>query len=129
MASSPHKLLVLFLVLGFFGALALGDTIAAVGSITLGFGMNNNGTTITTFGNISINTSVIQARLTNCSSGFAAQSFADDGATTCVNISSLTTGMNTSVSLVCEVNLLALTQKKQNFTYANGLLITNTSCV
>lgn len=128
MALKENKAPILILVVFFFGVLTLGDTVANLVSLNLGFGFNNNGSTITTTGNLSINRSVIQARLTNCSSGFAAQSFSDTGITTCANFTTLITGMNTSVTLVCEVNLIALTSKSQNFTYSNGVLISNSSC-
>ena len=122
------KIPIIILVIFFFGALALGDSVANLVSLTLGYGFNNNGSTITTTGNLSINQTVIQSRLTNCTAGFAAQTFSDTGTTSCVNITSSTTGVNTTTTAVCAVNLIALTSKTQNYTYANGLLISNSSC-
>lgn len=77
--------------LALFGFLILLQYIGGVGALvsalTLGFGMNNNGTVITDVGNLSINTSVIQTRLVNCSSGLAANGFDENGSTSCFNAS------------------------------------------
>lgn len=109
------------------GAASLTDTVAStVTLITLGFGINESPINITSTGVISINDSVFQRRLTGCAGGYAAQNFAQNGVTTCTPLPS---GVFINVSLVCDVDLVGLTKKYQNFTYTNGYLESNTSCI
>lgn len=116
-AVPKSKLWLILIFLGFFGFLILDDAIANIIAITLGFGLNNNGTTITTFGNISINTSVIQTRLINCSSGMASNSFADNGSTGCINVTGFL--VNNSVWLSNSTTVF-LNQSFAQKLYVNG---------
>lgn len=40
-----------------------------------------------------------------------------------------TNGISTTVKLVCDIDLVALTKKYQNFTYVGGIVKSNTTCI